>query len=739
MARFAVRAMVGASLAIGALALASIAPTASAQVFRGDVVPTSSAVTYTYPSAWRGPVVDRYFGVPVADPYRWLEDSSSSRTQRWVKQESDLARTYLDSLPTLRSRTTQMTGLLNYERVGTPVSRGPLRFWTYNSGLLAQAVIQVSDSDGSNPRVLVDPNGLSLDGTVSVPQWSPSWDGANLAWAASVSGSDWRTIRFTDVASGEVLTDVLEGARFTSLEWAPDNSGLYYSRYPQSTNPLQQAATNQAVYFHRLGTAQSDDIKILDDPSKPERRFWPIVTPDTKRLWIVTIETDRKEGLLFKNLTDPLSAVTQVVAPLGDINVLSDSSAGPTIYSDYLAPNGRIVRVNLASPSPVDWSTVVPEGTSPILNYATVGNSIVVMTLKNAISQVDMFDAQGGNRRAVRLPGLGSVSSMTDASDSGPAYLTYSSFTTAPEVLELDDTSGEVSTWRTSAAASTASPRIVTSQEWVRSKDGTRVPVFVVRRSDTRRDGTNPTLLYGYGGFNISITPDYQPFVLGWVQRGGIYVSANLRGGGEYGRDWHRAGTLQSKQNVFDDYIATAEWLVAKKWTKPSHLAITGRSNGGLLVGAAMTQRPELFGAAIPIVGVMDMLRYHRFTIGASWASDYGRSDDSAAMFRYLLGYSPVQNLRPGTSYPATMVMTADTDDRVVPAHSYKFAATLQHDNANTRPMLIRITMGAGHGGGSSGGGSVQQDISASADRLAFLDAQIGGRGPVPTPTFTKH
>lgn len=746
------RALVVTGAIAGIVLAGAVGPASAGDVTTSDVAASGasasssssgSATVYTYPRAWRSDHVGEYFGIPVADPYRWLEDPASARTKRWVKQESNLARTYLDTLPTLDSRTAQMTRLLNYPRTGVPESRGDLRFWTFNSGLQSQATIKVSDADGGNARILVDPNTLSADGTVSVAQWKPSWDGTRLAWATSDKGSDWRTIYFTDVATGEVLSDKLEWARFTSLAWAPDNSGLYYERYPKVDNPLEQAASDQSVYFHRLGTPQSADVKVLDDPSNPKRRFWPVVTPETNRLWILGVEQDRTYSLLMQDLSTPGAPIAEVVpGGISDFDLVEDTVAGPILKTDYMAANGRIVQVLLADAKPANWQTIVPEGKAPIRSFAIAGDSIVVETLRDATSRVEVYSKDGSQRRAVALPGLGAVSALADSSGDGPAYLSYSSFTTAPSVYALDGSTATLTPWGLTAATASAgagAASIVTTQEWITSKDGTRVPAFVVRRSDVRRDGSNPTLLYGYGGFNIPVTPDYQPFVLGWVERGGIYVSANLRGGGEYGSTWHDAGTKLRKQNVFDDYIATAEWLIDMKWTTPSKLAITGRSNGGLLVGAAMTQRPELFGAAIPIVGVMDMLRYHEFTVGASWATDYGRSDDSKKMFRYLRNYSPLHNLTPGVSYPATMVMTADQDDRVVPAHSYKFAATLQHDNANDRPMLIRITTSAGHGGGSSGGGSVQQDISASADRLAFLDANLNGRGPQPAAVFQRR
>ncbi len=741
----ATRALVVAGVIASAVLAGAVAPASAGDVpAAGPSVSSSAASTvYTYPRAWRSDHVDDYFGVEVEDPYRWLEDPADPRTKRWVAQESNLARKYLDTLPTLESRTAQMTRLLNYPRTSAPRSREDLRFWTHNTGLQSQAVIKVGDSDGGNARVLVDPNTLSVDGTVSVPQWAPSGDGTRLAWATSDKGSDWRTIRFSDVATGEVLPDSLEGARFTSLAWAPDSSGLYYARYPQVANPLEQAARYQAVYFHRLGTPQSADVRVVGDPVDPGRRFWPIVTANTNRLWILGIERDRTYSLHMQDLSAPDAPVVEIVpGGIAEFDIVADTAAGPILKTDYQAANGRIVQLLLADPKPEKWRVIVPESDATINSFGVAGDSIVVSTLRDATSRIDVYAMDGTQHRSVDLPGLGAVSEIADSSGDGPAYLNYSSFTSAPRVYALDGSTATLVPWgRSAAATSTNAPakRIVTTQEWIVSKDGTRVPAFVIRRADASRDGTNPTLLYGYGGFDIPITPDYQPFVLGWVESGGIYVSANLRGGGEYGKSWHEAGTKLRKQNVFDDYIAIAEWLIDEKWTTPARLAITGRSNGGLLVGAAMTQRPELFGAAIPIVGVMDMLRYHQFTIGASWATDYGRSDDSRKMFRYLRGYSPLHNLAPGVSYPATMVMTADQDDRVVPAHSYKFAATLQHDNANDRPMLIRITTGAGHGGGSSGGGSVQQDISASADRLAFLDASLDGRGPQPEAVFRRR
>ncbi len=734
----------GAPLArIGRAAAAGVVATAVA------VVPALSsaaadpqsrhAAVYAYPAAPRSTHVDHYFGTAVADPYRWLEDSTSARTKRWVGQESALTRTYLDSLPTLPQRTRQMRRLLDFARVGTPTSRGDLRFWTYNPGLAAQATVMVSDAEGGNARPLVDPAGLSADGTVSVPDWAPNWQGTTLAWTASQSGSDWRTMHFTDVATGAQLPDALTNVRFTELAWAPDGLGIYYCRYPAGQESGSTVARDQQVYFHRLGTPQADDVLVYEVSPDFSGYLKPEVSPATNRLWITEVDSERRHGLLVKDLSVADAPVTRVLRNDGRLWLVQDTTAGPIIATDREAPRNRIVKVLLADPAPHAWQELVPEGEGTIRSTAVAGDHLVVASLVNATSRVDVYDHDGSHRRTVALPGLGAVTDVESSSGPGPAYFAYSSFAMQPTVFALDGATAHARQWagsRQSTASGASGARVVTTQEWVRSKDGTQVPIFLTRRADVRADGTNPTLLFGYGGFNIPVLPEYQPFVRAWVERGGVYVSATLRGGSEFGAAWHKAGMKLLKQNVFDDFIASAEWLIAHKWTTSHRLAIAGRSNGGLLVGAAMTQRPELFGAALPIVGVMDMLRYQEFTVGSSWASEYGSSADSAEMFRYLLGYSPLHSLRPGTSYPATMVMTAEHDDRVVPAHSYKFAATLQHDNANTRPMLIRIASSSGHGGGSSGGGSVAQDISDSADRLAFLDANIGGKGPRPVPVF---
>ena len=695
---------------------------------------------YEYPVSQRGTHVDHYFGTPVADPYRWLEDANSTKTARWVKKQRSFTNSYVKTLPTLASRTRQMRDLLDYPRVGVPVTRGVLRFWSYNPGTSEQSIIQVSDADGQNARTLVDPNALSTSGTVSVPQWSPDWAGRTLAWASSDQGSDWRTIRFTDVATGTVLPDTLTGVKFTTLAWTPDGTGLYYSRYPSGMDTSGKAATNQQLYLHALGTDQASDKLIMEDPAHPKRLFWAVVSETTNRLWVNVYENSQAYSMWMQDLTVQGSSLAEVVPGVGISKLVTDTSEGPILYTNYQASHGRLVKVLLAHPQPSAWQSIVPATSSKIDGWAVGADRITVETLKDATSQVDTYAMDGSDHRSVKLPGIGSVKSLEDGTGSVAAYLDFSSFTTAPTVYMLDAAANTIQSWQGSATSTSTSTgaRIVTKQAWVTSKDGTRLPVFIVRRADVKADGTNPTLLYGYGGFNIAVTPDYQPFVLAWVQRGGIYVSANLRGGSEYGEAWHEAGTQKNKQNVFDDYIAVAKWLIARNWTSSTHLGITGRSNGGLLVGAAMTQRPKLFGAAIPIVGVMDMLRYQEFTIGSSWAPDYGTSNDSASMFRYLRAYSPLHALRAGVSYPATMVMTADQDVCVVPAHSYKFAATLQRDNANSRPMIIRITSSAGHGGGSSGGGSMQQDIADSADRLAFLDANIGGRGPHPKPVFQR-
>lgn len=686
------------------------------------VAPGEAPPAIDYPAAERTVHVDTYFGTPVTDPYRWLEDPADSRTQAWVEAQAKLATDTLQALPTRADRAAQISGLLAQPSLHAPVAAGRFLFWTANDGAQAQAVLFVSWHGRRAGRVLLDPNTLSADGTISLAEWSPSPTGRHVAWAASDGGSDWRTWRIRDVRSGRDLPERIEWSKFAQVAWSNDGRGFFYSRYPEPRNPLESSNENMAIYYHRLGTSAARDTKVFDAPDQPSLYVAPLALRGHARVWLDLSLTNESNTLASVAFTAAGSRVRHLLTVKPAIyRVIAQSRFHVWIHTTADAPNGRVVRVDLRHPEPANWKEIIAERTEDLAGVTRVGSRFVVEYLHDATSRLEVFTRAGRPIGRVVLPGLGSVTSVTARNASRSAFVSYTDFTQPPEVLSLDALTLRTRPWYTPTVPFNPAD-FVTEQVWATSRDGTRIPAFVSRLRTVMPTGDNPTWLYGYGGFDISLTPSYSPDAIAWMQGGGVYVVATLRGGGEYGKTWYEAGTKLQKQNVFDDFIAVAEWLVANGWTTPERLAANGRSNGGLLAGAMLTQRPDLFGAVVPEVGVLDMLRYQEFTIGYAWASDYGRSDDSEEMFRYLLGYSPLHSVRSGSGYPATLVMTAERDDRVVPAHSYKFAATLQHAQPQGPPLLIRIERRAGHGSGAS----LQQRIEMSADRLAFFDEHIG-------------
>jgi prolyl oligopeptidase len=703
------------------LAIEGLEPRA---MLAGDisVAPDAAPPAIDYPVAERIDHVDTYFGTPVADPYRWLEDPTDPRTKAWVEAQSKLAKDTLQALPTRADRAAQMAGLVSQPSVQAPATAGRFLFWTASDGSQAQSVLFVSTAGRRAGRILLDPNTLSADGTVSLAAWNPSPTGRHVAWAASDGGSDWRTWRIRDVRSGRDLPERIEWSKFTDVAWTNDGRGFFYSRYPQPANPLESSNENMAVYYHRLGTSVARDVKVFDAPEQPSLFVSARALPGHARVWLSIFSNDETNTLASVSLTAAGPRVWHLPTVKPAIyRVIAQGRFHAWIHTTADAPNGRVVRVDLRHPEPANWKEVVAERTKGIDEVTQVGPRLVVEYLHDATSRLEVFTHAGQPIGPVVLPGLGSVTTVTARNASRWAFVSYTDFTQPTKVLSLDALSLRTRPWYTPTLPFNPAD-FITEQVFATSRDGTRVPAFVSRRRSVTPTGDNPTWLYGYGGFDISLTPSYSPDAIAWMQGGGVYVVATLRGGGEYGESWYEAGTKLSKQNVFDDFIAVAEWLVANGWTTPQRLAANGRSNGGLLAGAMLTQRPDLFGAVVPEVGVLDMLRYQEFTIGYAWASDYGRSDDSEEMFKYLLGYSPLHNVRSGSKYPATLVMTAERDDRVVPAHSYKFAAALQHAQPDGPPQLIRIERRAGHGSGAS----LQQRIDMSADRLAFLDAHVG-------------
>ncbi|WP_296945885.1 prolyl oligopeptidase family protein [uncultured Massilia sp.] len=672
-----------------------------------------------YPVAKKVDQTDDYHGTKVADPYRWLEDANSQETKAWVDAENKVTQDYLAGIPQREAIRQRLTELWNYERYSTPYKEGGRYFYSRNDGLQNQAVLYTMKSLSDTPRVLLDPNTLAADGTVALAGTAVSPDGRLLAYSTAASGSDWNEIRVRDIDTGKDLVDHVRWVKFSSTAWTHDGKGFFYSRYdaPQEATKLADVNYFQKLYYHRIGTPQDADVLVYDRPDEKEWGFQAMTTDDGRYLLIqATKGTAHKYRIFYKDLSKPDGKVLPLIDNFEAAYDFIDN-VGPVFYfaTDRNAPRKRIVAIDTRRPDEAAWQTVVPEGQQTLVSSHMLNNQLVNEYLADAKSVVRIVDLKGKPVRDVALPGIGSVSGFGGKRGDGETFFSFASYTVPTTIYRLDLKTGKRSVFR--------QPKVrfdpddyETRQQFYTSKDGTRVPMFIVAKKGLKLDGNNPTYLYGYGGFNISLTPGFSPANLAWMEMGGVYVVANLRGGGEYGESWHASGTRLNKQNVFDDFIGAAEWLVANKVTSPAKLAIGGGSNGGLLVGAAMTQRPDLFGAAIPQVGVMDMLRFHKFTIGWAWTSDYG-SSENADEFKALVKYSPLHNLKPGTCYPATMITTADHDDRVVPAHSFKFAATAQAAQAGTNPVLIRIDTKAGHGAGKP----TSKQIEEVADRWGFL------------------
>lgn len=682
------------------------------------------ATSLTYPKTRRSDHVDTYHGTDVADPYRWLEDPDSDETKAWVEAENKVTFGFLESIPDRESIKQRLTKLWNFERFGLPRKRGNRYFYSRNDGLQNQSVLYVSEGAKGDPRVLIDPNAWAEDGTVALAGWTPSEDGKLLAYGIAAAGSDWREWKVLNTDTFEELSDHLKWVKFSGVSWLKDGSGLFYSRYDEPKEGEEFTGVNyfQKLYFHKIGEDQSKDVLVYERPDEKEWGFDGHVTEDGRYLIIsVWRGTERKNLVFYKDLTKPDSEVVELLA---DFEFEYDfvGNEGETFWfnTDDNAPLRRVLAIDVTKPQRDNWQELIPEAKEVLKGVGVVGDRFLALYLKDAASEVRVFDLTGDHLRDVDLPAIGSASGFGGRRNDRETFYYFSNYTTPGTIYKYDIESGTSEVFREPTVDFDRND-YETRQVFYESKDGTRVPMFITHKRGTKLDGSNPTLLYAYGGFNISLTPGFSVTNLVWLERGGIYAVPNLRGGGEYGREWHEAGMQQKKQNVFDDFIGAAEWLIENKYTSTEKLAIRGGSNGGLLVGAAMTQRPELFGAAIPSVGVMDMLRYHKFTIGWAWVSEYGSSDDADA-FKNLIRYSPLHNLKSGVRYPATMVTTADHDDRVVPAHSFKFAAQLQHAHRGTNPVLIRIETRAGHGAGTP----TVKLIEASADVIAFLTNALG-------------
>ncbi|MBT3339864.1 MAG: S9 family peptidase [Planctomycetes bacterium] len=674
---------------------------------------------WDYPTTATVDQVDDYFGQAVSDPYRWLEDDLSDETAAWVSSQNELTFDYLRALPAREALMSRLTQLWNYEKIGVPSRHGKVWVWSKNDGLQNQSVLFVGDKPHDpNARILLDPNTLSADGTQALSAVSFSHDGDYMAYAIADAGSDWQTWFVRDVATGQDRSDVLHWLKNSDVSWKKDSSGFFYSRFPAPEgSELSAVNRDNKMYFHQLGTDQESDTLIHERPDQPDWGFDPTVTDDGRFLVLFGYEgTARKNRMWYMDLeSDSAQVMPLFTAFDAAYHYLGNDGTTWFIQTTKDAPRGRVLAIDINNPEPANWLEVIPQTSDVIESVDFLNGSLLVTYLHNAHGLVKALSTSGEHLWDLELPTLGSVGGFSGSHDDDQAYFSFSSFSYPSSVFHLDMTSGKTTLFRSPEVDFDPSG-FVADQVWYPSKDGTQVPMFLVRKKGVEPNGELPVLLYGYGGFNIPLTPYFSIANTVWMEMGGVYAMANIRGGGEFGQEWHQGGTVLNKQNVFDDFIAAAEWLIENDWTKPSRLAIRGGSNGGLLVGACMTQRPELFGACLPAVGVLDMLRYHKFTIGWAWASDYGTSDDED-QFNYLIQYSPVHNVNKGVDYPATLVTTGDHDDRVVPAHSFKFAAALQAAQAGDDPVLIRIETRAGHGAGKP----TAKRIEEYADTWAFL------------------
>jgi prolyl oligopeptidase len=685
-------------------------------------------MTLTYPVTRKADVVDDYFGRTVADPYRWMEDLDSPEVVTWREAQNALTFSYLGRLP-LRDRLRErITALWDYPKTGIPVREGGRYFYAKNSGLQRQAPIYVRASLDAAPTLVIDPNVLSPDGSVSLAQWPPSPDGRLLAYGLSQGGADWQTIHVRDLSTGRDLDDAVEWMRFSDLSWTKDNRGFFYSRYPAPPKGqvLEAALAGHALYYHRIGTPQADDVLIYERKDQPTWFIGGSVTEDGRYLLITTARgADNNNRLYAADLGDPLHpnvrAAIRPVVERDDAEFAPIGNRGSVVLvrSDLAAPNRKIVAIDLAHPEPAAWKIVVPEAPQAIEQAAVIGGRIVCGYLVDVESRLSLFDVDGRLEGTIDLPAAGTVSALSGREDTPEIFYTFTSPLYPVTVFHYDP-AAKTSTSFEAAPAPVDVSQYETRRMFATSKDGTKVPFFVTARKGLARDGSHPTMMYGYGGFSITVSPAYRPDVPAWLELGGVWVTVNMRGGAEYGEAWHKAGMFEKKQHVFDDFIAVAETLVKDGYTSPSKLGMMGGSNGGLLVGAVEEQRPDLFAVALPAVGVMDMLRFDKFTGGRAWVTEYGSSSDPE-QFKALIKYSPLQNVKPGVCYPATLVTTADHDDRVVPSHSFKFTAAMQAAQGCDKPILIRIETEASHGYRPT-----DKRIAELADEWAFAAANMG-------------
>ena len=699
----------------------------------------AAAPATDYPPAPRGDHVDVYHGAKVPDPYRWLEDLDSPQTTAWVEAENKLTFGFLESLPQRAAFRDRLTKLWNYERIGVPFKEGGRYFFSKNSGLQNQSVFYVQEKLTAEPRVLIDPNTLAKDGTVALSTTRVSKDGKWVAYGTAAAGSDWNEFRVRSVDTGADTNDLVQWVKFSGLAWTKDNRGFFYSRYP---TPKVEAGTgktfselqSQRMYYHRLGTPQSEDRLVHELPNEPKWFVRGGTTDDGRFAVIYIARGSSSENLLrYVDLGDPLAPkIGAPVQPLieewgTEHDVVGNDGDVFYVVTTLDAPRKRLVAIDTKAPQKANWKTLIPEGTDVIDSVDLIGGRFVVKTMHDASSRLAVYAKDGKPLGAIALPGLGTVASVNGREDETEFFYNFTSFARPPSNFRHDVATNRGEVFQAPKVAFNPAD-FETKQVFYNSKDGTRVPMFITHKKGLKLDGTTPTILYGYGGFDISLTPTFSVTMLTWMEAGGIFAQPNLRGGGEYGREWHEAGTKERKQNVFDDFIAAAEWLFAHQYTSPQKLVLSGGSNGGLLVGAVINQRPDLCRVAWPAVGVMDMLRFHKFTVGYAWASDYGSSDDPAG-FKYLRAYSPLHTIKTGAKYPAVLVTTADHDDRVHPGHSFKYTAAMQAVVAKdlvNRPVMVRIETRAGHGAGKP----TTKLIEEAADKLAFGAHFLGMKGP---------
>ncbi|MBK8267008.1 MAG: S9 family peptidase [Planctomycetes bacterium] len=677
-----------------------------------------------YPQTRQDPQTSTIHGVEIADPYRWLEDDNSAETKDWVKAQNKVTFAYLESIPEREKIRTRLEKLWNFERFGTPTKRGNRYFFSKNDGFQPQSVMYVMDGLDGTPRVLLDPNTLSTDGTVSLSNFDIDYDGNKVVYGVSDGGSDWRTFYVRDVATGKDLPDKIQWAKFSNASWSRSGKGFFYSRYDEPKPGELLSGTNyyNKLFYHDLGKPQSEDTLIYERKDQKDWGFSAAVSDDGSYLIIhVSQGTDPKNRLFYKVLSGENPPVIELLNDF-DAEYEYIDNHGPVLWvkTDFNAPKGRVIAIDLRNPARDNWREVISEQPDALQNITHVNSTFVASYLKDAHSSVKLFNYDGRMTKEIDLPGIGAAGGFGGRKTDNETFYSYASFNSPWTVYRYDFASGKSNVFRKPNVDFDPSD-YETKQVFYSSKDGTQVPMFISHKKGLKLTGDNPTFLYGYGGFNIPLPPMFSVSNLVWMEMGGVYAQANLRGGGEYGREWHDAGRLMNKQNVFDDFISAGEWLIQNKYTSKRKLAVGGASNGGLLIGACMVQRPDLFGACLPSVGVLDMLRFHLFTIGHAWTSDYGKIEDEK-MFKYLLAYSPYHNVKAGTCYPPTMVTTGDHDDRVVPAHSFKFAAALQEAQSCKNPILIRIETRAGHGAGKP----TKIQIEEAADKWAFVLNAIG-------------